>query len=46
MDLFRPLRDIEYTLRISLYAWSEIAFGKLGFGCGFQRHSVLALPVS
>jgi hypothetical protein len=46
LDLFRALRDIQYALRVFVYAWFEIALGKLGFGCGFQRHSVLALPVS
>jgi len=46
LDMFRPLRNIQYALCLLVYSGIKIAFGELGFGCWIQRHLVLALPVS
>jgi len=46
LDLFCPLWNIEYAVRLLVYAWVEITTCELGFGRWIQRYSVLALSVS
>jgi len=46
LDMFRPLWNIEYAVRLLVYAWVEITTCELGFGRWIQCYSVFALSVS
>jgi hypothetical protein len=46
LDLFRPLWNIEYAVRLLVYTWVEIATCELGTGRWIQCHPVPTLSVS
>jgi len=46
LDMFRPLWNIEYAVRLLVHAWVEITTCELGFSRWIQRYLVPALSVS
>ena len=46
VDMFRPLRNLEYAVRLPVHSWLEIATSELGISRWVQRYLVLALSVS
>jgi len=46
LDLFRPLWNFEYAVRLPVHSWLEVTACELGIGRWIQRYLVLALSVS
>ena len=46
VDLFRPLRNLEYAVRLPVHSWLEVTACELGIGRWVQRYLVFALSVS
>ena len=46
LDLFRPLWNFEYAVRLPVHSWLEVTACELGIGRWIQRDSILALSVS